>query len=658
MNKADKTGYLALTIVLLIFQATVSRSVYALDTLFKEESLFVDIPVILSATRIQQPLDHVPAAVTVIDREMIEASGIRDIANIFRLVPGFQVAFEKGNWPVVGYHGMSDQFPRRMQILVDGRAIYQPAFGGASWSDLPLHIDDISRIEIVRSPNAVSFGSNSFMGIINIITQHPAESHGERFEVIYGNDGIADSYFRTSQQFGSLDYRFTMGHKNDNGIGKTSDYDNEVPIALLSADYQLTTIDTLESQFGYAGGKRGDRVAGSPYDKKVKRYHGDLRWQRALANDEFKIQMFYNNADVYNHVTFPSVGIDTDANIKGSRRDLEAQHTHTFALDNRIVWGVGYRIDEVQAPTYFNTTDLPDIKISRIFSNWEYKLAPQMLINLGLMSEDHSITGQDYYPRGAINFWLNEQQVIRTSISRSYRTPIAIENYADARLYSQLFNVTDITMLSIYDLRPEKMTAYELGYLFQSSSLPISFDVKVYREEIEDVITPYPIDPNTFGVIDYDSEADTFNNVDNVTIKGAEAQFEFRHRDKIRLFTSYAYTDIESQDFNPDQYKYSQSAPRHTFSTMLSYKTDEQVRLTLSYFFVDEMVWMGRGHTIDNYDRVDTHIAIPLKANGMHGQFGVTLQNIFGNDYQEFRNDPQVNSFSQKLFFRLVLNYE
>ena len=65
-----------------------------------------------------------------------------------------------------------------MQVTIDGRSIYDPVFGGVSWQDIALDIEDIQRIEVVRGPNAASFGSNSFAGVINIFTEHPAQQQG------------------------------------------------------------------------------------------------------------------------------------------------------------------------------------------------------------------------------------------------------------------------------------------------------------------------------------------------------------------------------------------------------------------------------------------------------------------------------------------------
>ncbi|MDB5888666.1 MAG: TonB-dependent receptor, partial [Rhodocyclales bacterium] len=96
-----------------------------------ENTYLSDLPVVLSASRMPQPLNEAPGAVTVIDGDFIRATGYRDLARIFRLVPGMQVGQERGNNYWVTDHGLGGTFPSELQVLIDGRSIYSPSsFGG------------------------------------------------------------------------------------------------------------------------------------------------------------------------------------------------------------------------------------------------------------------------------------------------------------------------------------------------------------------------------------------------------------------------------------------------------------------------------------------------------------------------------------------------
>ena len=92
-----------------------------------EQDYLQEFPVVLSASRLSQPLSEAPNAVPVIDREMIKASGFRNIADLFRLVPGMFVGYENGHFPIIAYHGSIEQYSHRMQVLVDGRSVISPA---------------------------------------------------------------------------------------------------------------------------------------------------------------------------------------------------------------------------------------------------------------------------------------------------------------------------------------------------------------------------------------------------------------------------------------------------------------------------------------------------------------------------------------------------
>jgi len=124
-----------------------------LDQLMGSEDEFLDnLPIILSATRLAQPLNEVPIAMTVIDREMIDASGARTIPDLLRLVPGFQMGYFDGNSPVVTYHGLGSEQSRRVQVLIDGRSVYVPTLAAIQWSNLIIGIEEIERIEVIRGP--------------------------------------------------------------------------------------------------------------------------------------------------------------------------------------------------------------------------------------------------------------------------------------------------------------------------------------------------------------------------------------------------------------------------------------------------------------------------------------------------------------------------
>lgn len=173
------------------------------------------MPIVLSSNRLEQSISDAAVSISVIDRETIVASGARNIPEILRLVPGMQVGYsgnEFGSEPqyVVAYHGQSDEYSKQMQVLIDGRSIYEPFFGGINWKSIPVNINDIERIEVSRGPNVATYGSNSFQAAINIITRTAAEDQGAFIQSNIGNNDIADLTYRYGGNNGNLDYRATI----------------------------------------------------------------------------------------------------------------------------------------------------------------------------------------------------------------------------------------------------------------------------------------------------------------------------------------------------------------------------------------------------------------------------------------------------------------
>ncbi|MGH8353345.1 MAG: TonB-dependent receptor plug domain-containing protein [Pseudomonas sp.] len=185
------------------------------------DDLFVDtqaLPQVLTATRLKQSPAAVPGSVTVLDSALIAASGARDIPELLRLVPGMMIGYRNGNQATVNYHGSNVSEARRLQVLVDGRSVYRPGLATVDWTDIPVAIEDIERIEVFRGPNTVSYGANALMGMINILTRAPADSHGTRLKTTQGQRGIHDWYASQGLGWDGGDLRLSLSGQQDDGF--------------------------------------------------------------------------------------------------------------------------------------------------------------------------------------------------------------------------------------------------------------------------------------------------------------------------------------------------------------------------------------------------------------------------------------------------------
>jgi iron complex outermembrane receptor protein len=196
-----------------------------------------NIPVVLTPTRLRQSLADVPASVTVITAEMLHRYGITSIPDALRLVPGMAVTQVTGNDYRINYHGTNILVPRRMNVLIDGMSVYRPALARVDWKELPVAIDDVDRIEVTRGPNSASYGANSMLAIVNIITKHPKEAEGTTLMGMAGSlqtvEGMARYGGKLSE---STSYRLTLDRQHDSGF----DYSSR-----LGKDHDSTLLDKL-----------------------------------------------------------------------------------------------------------------------------------------------------------------------------------------------------------------------------------------------------------------------------------------------------------------------------------------------------------------------------------------------------------------------------
>ncbi len=619
------------------------------DELYFDE----EIPVVLTSSRLKQPITEAPTAMTIIDRKRIEQLGVREIAALFQLVPGMVVGFESGNWPVVSYHGMSDQYSRRMQILIDGRAVYLPNVGGPDWSSLPLVIDDIERIEITRGSNAATYGSNSFLGIINIITRHSSESRGQFFSYTSGENEVERLVARHGGTFGDLDYRVTIEDEQSNYYDTPKNFQSS-KIATFRADYQVNSRDYLMYQAGHTDKTGTDRQSGIIFPNTTKRYFHQLEWARTHSVDnELKLQFYYSsfkNLNFYKRRISPLERISIEDNVYAQRYDIEAQYTFSPIKNLRGVIGVSSRKDKLKAPMSFSTESAIDIVTHRLFNTLEFRASPNWLLHFGAMLEAHDSMAKKLSPRMAVNYKITESGTIRLSVSRAYRAPLAFEREADRKLVigSQTYYLFAIE--SDVNIEAEEGTTIDLGYIIKARGTPYTLDFRLYREKLQQLITPYGWIPTNSSNI-----AIGFDNYSNATIRGFESSIEYTTRDFNALFT-YSYTDIDHQHFGgtATTYDYADSAPKYKASLLLAKQFEGGLALSGTYHYIDKFLWLGIGDQVKSYDRLDLRIAANTKINGNNASMAVVIQNLFTDDYYDF---DQSYNFTQRLYLTFSMEF-
>ena len=648
-----------------------------------EDELFFDMPIVLSANRLEQPIADAAVSITVIDRETIEASGARNIPEVLRLVPGMQVGYsgnEFGSEPkyVVAYHGHSDKFSKQMQVLIDGRSIYDPFIGGINWKAVPVNINDIERIEVSRGPNMATYGSNSFQAAINIITRTAAEDQGSFVQSNVGNNDIADLTYRYGGSNGKLDYRITGSSYNDSGLDSDNSFDypddtqsNNIDYRL---DYQINNNNSLSYQGGYGLNKQQadqnhDGLIPSARTIDNMRLFQFIKWENSIDQENtVQLQYYYNLTDKEDQSESATIafggGIDDftlsiDDNIKTERHNLELTHFYNPSDAVKLVWGLSAQADIVEAPLNLGTDDEVTNNQYRAFANIEWRINQSNIINLGGLVEKNDFTDTELSPRISYTHAFNPQHSIRFGISQAIRSPFIFEAKADL-FYTQEVTAggmpIGLTLLdqpylgginADIDLKNEQTISREIAYFGNFLNSSLLFNARLFHDDISDFIDTFqedvtafvpadnvPNDLNDFGDPSARNTVRIFQNRIESTTTGLELELDYRINRTLRIIASGAIINLTSND-EP----ISLSAPQHSFSFLTSKQFNENYSGSLAYYFVEAFKWTDSRGGTDDYRTLDLKLTRNFRFDKSNGSISLILRNLL-DDYSDYQETP------------------
>lgn len=147
---------------------------------------------VVSASRSEQSQSELSVPVSVLTGDEIQNSGLTTIPELLSLMPGVDVRRIDRTRYIVGVRGMHSMYSDRTLVLIDGRNALNPAWAAPNWLHLPVMVEDIERIEVLRAPGGSVRGANAFTGVINIITQKPEDTAGSLASTTVNDFG--DSY--------------------------------------------------------------------------------------------------------------------------------------------------------------------------------------------------------------------------------------------------------------------------------------------------------------------------------------------------------------------------------------------------------------------------------------------------------------------------------
>ena len=628
--------------------------------------------VVVTATRHETPVGEVPASLTVITREQIEASSGMRVDDILRKYAGIDVRRPSGflsHSATVSMRGMGSM-PGRTLVLLDGIPLNKADTGTVNW-DL-LRAEDIERIEIVRGPASALYGSNAMGGVINIITQKPEDRPiSAKLKGGYGSWDTWSGGAVVSGTLGRFGYHLSYDHLDSDGYNPTPP-EERTPYDVkryLEEDHLWSkftckpTEDSLVS-LGYLHfeDKRGE---GEKYRHPDGVYRSwdtngvNLAYEFSWGKSRWLARGFYLEEDYFWNRERLRRGRYTWYEVDVERVDAGGTLQTTLPITSwsLLTVGLDYKYGSVDGEDdYIIERDAPSDKVVKnkgkqqsfsFFLNDELQIGERLVLHIGLRydwvksydgsfydssgflqsREYDSNTWDEISPRVALLYRLGDSTTLRASVGKAFRAPILDDLYRSGIFRGRIYAANP-------DLGPEKLVTYEVGIAHRFTR-GISAELSGYYTDAEDFFYPIKIgiDPGT-GRDLYQRQ-----NVGEVEIYGVEVQTDFRITSWLSAFVNLTWNESEVKEFDPRpdlEGKDLEYTPHFKANIGLSLSHPEICRVELVGRYVDEM-YSDPENTEEG--KLDDHFVVDLKVSKeffKHAELYLNVMNLFDEDYEEY----------------------
>ena len=632
---------------------------------------------VTSVSRTESTMAESPAAIFVITQDMIRRSGATAIPELFRLVPGMDVARMDGNKWAIGVRGFNNRYNNKLLVLMDGRTLYNPLTSGVFWDALDYPLEDIERIEVIRGPGASVWGANAVNGVINIITKSAKDTQGglrsggggteqRAFGTVRYSGKVDDGlYYRVYGKGFDQDEQFSPdrqaspdGDPNDSWRGTSTG---------LRLDWQATPQDTVTLDAGYtrADAGRKDRFPvrdGPPYAKYFPETetsdagHVLVDWSHQTDTDSgLKLQAFWDGYRRQGDNGFADVGWNT--------YDVDFQHQFPLGGRQEIVWGLGYRLQQADLVNSrndggFYLTWLDNHPSSELFSSFlqdQIALVKDRLsLTLGAKVEHNDYTGFEVQPTARLLWTPTKQQSAWAAASRAVRTRTWTEN--DAQFTSPPANPDvppSARTVANRDMDAEKVWAYEVGYRVQATK-DLSLDAALFYNDYAD-LRVNRVNPSLASTLPPPlTVASQFDNGMDGETYGVELAANWRLTDGWRLYGTYTFLQMRlhaDEDLPAASRKSFEAAegqsPEQQAYLQSSWDLSRNVEFDLIGRYVDRLSGFnpsglpGVSDTVHDYIALDARLAWRARKNL---ELSLVGQNLTDDSHAEFGTNPFVRS--------------
>ncbi len=425
--------------------------------------------VVVTASRIKET--QTASSVTVITAKELKAQGVTNVVDALREVPGVIVTQN-------GFGGTASVYVRggdngQAVIMIDGVPVYDPS--GPNKGDfsafLPhLSVADIDRIEIVRGPQSVLYGSSAMTGVINIITkkgkgkpQTTARLEGGSFNTFTETLGLSGANENVS-------YNLNLGRFDSSGISKTPDEPDKDGYRFNNAGGSLTAHINekveIGTSFSYLDAEQG-LDGWDDFEKDRLEFVQTYYKQKILPRWQHTLKLAYTGT----HRTYPSSASFYD----GDLYFLSWQHNVNILPDLKFIGGFDYQQERANTKWMDEKTQDERAWFGEMVFDWQ-----NVYFNAGVRYDRHQTAGDKVTYRLAGSYLLPTETRLHASFGTGFRAPSLYQ------LYGSYGNP---------DLKPEKSQGYDVGisqsFLNERVKADVTYFFNWLRDEIDWINNQY-----------------------------------------------------------------------------------------------------------------------------------------------------------------------
>lgn len=514
------------------------------DSLSVRKTYYID-EVVVTGARHQTDVRHLSQTVSVVNRNKLERAMQPSLLPVLsEQVPGLFVT-SRG---VMGYgvsggaaggislRGLSGG-NARMMVLIDGHPQYAGIFGHPISDAYQTLLAD--RVEVLRGPASVLYGSNAMGGVINIVTRRMHED-GVRTNLHagYGSYGTLETELTNRIRKGrfssviSGSYNRTDGHRADMTFEQYGGY--------AKLGYELTDnwnvrgdVNVTHFNASYPGPVSAPLLDG---DQRITRGMTSFALENDYGKTSGALSFFYNWGNHWiNDGYTPSTGEepqDDRFNSTDNMMGLSLYQSTRFFKGNRITFGLdwfrygGHAWNEyVSGDNAGTSSDIVDKHEDEVAGYMDFRqdFGRWLTLNAGLRIDHHSRVGTEWVPQAGLAFHLPHAIELKASASKGFRYPILREMY--------MFPPQNP------DLQPESMWNYELAFSQRLLEGRLQYGINLFYIDGKNLIQTLP-NPNGSGRLNQNS-----GEIDNT---GVELRAAYRINKDWSVDANYSFLHMDN----------------------------------------------------------------------------------------------------------------